>query len=149
MEEAESAPFGGISHERTMITENPPLVDMASGDRVVEPQVRNDNLHVELVFINQTVNYLLQESKEEKPAIEYSSKEIVKRKASFKPHRGPLKSAGVSKMTESLQMSEERLLREHLDDQAPEYPPSPTMMNMPISCHSIVKVGLRAAALPA
>ena len=42
MEEAESAPFGGISHERTMITENPPLVDMASGDRVMEPQVCND-----------------------------------------------------------------------------------------------------------
>ena len=39
-EEAETAPFGGISHERTIITENPPLVDMASGDQVAERQVR-------------------------------------------------------------------------------------------------------------
>ena len=72
---------------------------------------------------------------ETKPAPKKKKKRIYKR------HFGPLGSAGVSKLTQSLQESEYVLFeQEYKYEEETPYTPSPTMMNMPNSCHSIVKV---------
>lgn len=61
----------------------------------------------------------------------------------FKPYRGKMKSAGVSRMTESLEEREMRMIE---DEVAAVMPPAPdsdkanSLLNMPASCTSILKV---------
>lgn len=61
--------------------------------------------------------------------------------AKFKPYRGKLKSAGVSKMTESLEEREMKMIYDEVAQSMPQLEDKPsTLLNMPASCTSILKV---------
>ncbi|XP_005101588.1 uncharacterized protein C2orf81 homolog isoform X2 [Aplysia californica] len=65
----------------------------------------------------------------------------VKPKTKFRPYRGKLKSAGVSKMTESLEETEMQMMFEEITASMPASEEKPsTLLNMPASCTSILKV---------
>lgn len=69
------------------------------------------------------------------------SSDTSKRRTKFKPYRGKLKSAGVSKMTESLEESEMKMIYNEVVASMPPSEDKPsTLLNMPASCTSILKV---------
>jgi len=83
---------------------------------------------------------------EEAPPTKEVTEEVKKespppKKKPFKPYRGKLKSAGVSKMTESLEESEMNLIYNEVVTSMPQSDDRPsTLLNMPASCTSILKV---------
>ena len=85
---------------------------------------------------------------EEAPPTKEVTEEVKKespppKKKPFKPYRGKLKSAGVSKMTESLEESEMNLIYNEVVTSMPQSDDRPsTLLNMPASCTSILKVSL-------
>lgn len=82
--------------------------------------------------------YDKQESEEVQPENKQEQMKKEKRRQ-YKPHLGRLGSPGVAKMTQSLDETEMMMLR---NDQ-PELPattPDPSLMKMPASCHSMLKL---------
>lgn len=62
-------------------------------------------------------------------------------KTKFRPYRGKLKSAGISKMMESLEESEMKMIYDEIVASMPPSEDKPsTLLNMPASCTSILKV---------
>ncbi|KAK6187467.1 hypothetical protein SNE40_005489 [Patella caerulea] len=81
------------------------------------------------------------ESSTARTETETKSTRPIKKKVKYRPHRGPLRSAGVSRITESLEETEMKLLTKEImttfmgeDSQR-----GSGMITMPMSCHSIVK----------
>lgn len=71
---------------------------------------------------------------------------VASKKPKFKRHTGPLPSAHVSKMTESLDQAEMRLLANAAGTQATNGQTQnvePDKMQMPLSCQSLLKVNVR------
>lgn len=66
-------------------------------------------------------------------------KPVQKKKKKFRPHKGPLKSAGLKNMTESLDSTEMAMLMSEYQI-PPQQSPDPLMMAMPTSCHSLLKL---------
>ncbi|XP_071107367.1 uncharacterized protein C2orf81 homolog isoform X2 [Haliotis cracherodii] len=62
-----------------------------------------------------------------------------KKKFKFKRYRGPIKSAGVSKITESLEETEMKLFMDEIAGSLPSEDRTSGML-MPASCHSILRV---------
>ncbi|XP_046370038.1 uncharacterized protein C2orf81 homolog isoform X2 [Haliotis rufescens] len=62
-----------------------------------------------------------------------------KKKFKFKRYRGPIKSAGVSKITESLEDTEMKLFMDEIAGSLPSEDRTSGML-MPASCHSILRV---------
>ena len=67
-----------------------------------------------------------------------------KMRPKFRPYKGKLKSAGVRKMTESLEETEMKMMYDEMAASMPgsEEQPS-TILNMPASCTSILKVAVQ------
>lgn len=66
--------------------------------------------------------------------------EKVSKRRKFKPYRGKLKSAGVSRMTESLDETEMNMyMKEMVETMSPQEISS-NLLTMPASCHSILRV---------
>nr|KAG5703178.1 hypothetical protein BaRGS_027343 [Batillaria attramentaria] len=63
-----------------------------------------------------------------------------KKKKKFKPYRGKVKSAGVSKMTESLDETEMKMITAEIEAAMPPQEVSGNLLTMPASCSSILKV---------
>lgn len=61
-------------------------------------------------------------------------------KRHYKSHKGPLRSAGLGRMTESLEQTELRLMKEMYAEHIAAHSPDPMEMQMPTSCQSILKV---------
>ena len=70
----------------------------------------------------------------------FSCSQKKAKKKKFKPYRGKLKSAGVSKMTESLDETEMQMYMTEMVASMPEQEISSNVLTMPASCHSILKV---------
>eukprot|EP00916_Digyalum_oweni_P013501 GHVL01022181.1.p1 GENE.GHVL01022181.1~~GHVL01022181.1.p1 ORF type:complete len:460 (+),score=89.71 GHVL01022181.1:226-1605(+) len=66
--------------------------------------------------------------------------EAKKKRKKFKPYRGKMKSAGVSKMTESLEEREMQMYMKEFESTMPPQEISSNILAMPASCHSILKV---------
>lgn len=66
--------------------------------------------------------------------------EKAKKKKKFKPYRGKLKSAGVSRMTESLEETEMKMYMTEMAAYSSPYEVSSNILTMPASCHSILRV---------
>ncbi|XP_076468058.1 uncharacterized protein LOC143298889 [Babylonia areolata] len=66
--------------------------------------------------------------------------EKAKKKRKFKPYRGKLKSAGVSRMTESLEETEINMFMEEMAAAMSQHEVSGNLLTMPASCHSILRV---------
>ena len=65
-----------------------------------------------------------------------------KKKKKFRPYRGKLKSAGLSKMTESLDDTEMQMYMTEMVASMPPHEVSSNLLTMPASCHSILKVSI-------
>ncbi|GFN86297.1 hypothetical protein PoB_001280300 [Plakobranchus ocellatus] len=72
---------------------------------------------------------------------ESSSDSTQKPRAKFRPYKGKLKSAGVRKMTESLEETEMKMMYDEIAASKTDIQEMPnTLLNMPASCSSILKV---------
>lgn len=81
-----------------------------------------------------------QKAAAEAEAKKKEEEEKAKKRKKFRPYRGKLKSAGVSKMTESLEEREMQLYMREMEDTMPPQAVSSNVLTMPASCHSILKV---------
>ena len=68
------------------------------------------------------------------------AQEKAKKNKKFKPYRGKLKSAGVSKMTESLDDTEMKMYMTEMAASMSQQEISSNILTMPASCQSILKV---------
>ena len=72
-----------------------------------------------------------------------------KRRQKFKPYQGRISSAGIKNLTESLEKTESKLFEEEYARQVMEsyvdQDIDPSILQMPLSCHSILKVSFKAA----
>ena len=81
------------------------------------------------------------DSKKKDVSKEESESLKSKKKTKFKPYKGRMKSAGVSKMTESLEETEMQMIYNEVAKSLPHPDDKPsTLLNMPASCTSILKV---------
>ena len=81
------------------------------------------------------------DSKKKEVAKEESDSIKSKKKTKFRPYKGRMKSAGVSKMTESLEETEMQIYMNEVAKTMPHPDDKPsTLLNMPASCTSILKV---------
>jgi len=81
------------------------------------------------------------DSKKKDVSKEESESLKIKKKTKFKPYKGRMKSAGVSKMTESLEETEMQMIYNEVAKSLPHPDDKPsTLLNMPASCTSILKV---------
>ncbi|ESO87049.1 hypothetical protein LOTGIDRAFT_229244 [Lottia gigantea] len=81
------------------------------------------------------------DEEEKKEKVEEAPKppEPNKKRVKYRPHRGPLRSAGVSRITESLEESEMNLLTKELMNSFVPEDRGSGLFTMPVSCHSILK----------
>lgn len=77
---------------------------------------------------------------EQRPDAKAKKVKQGKAKPQFKPYRGKLKSAGVAKMTESLDESEMKMIAAEIEASLPPQEVSSNLLTMPASCNSILKV---------
>ena len=68
----------------------------------------------------------------------FQNKNVSSKKRRYKPHTGRLPSAGLKNLTESLEESEMKMYQQQFE--SPPKTPDPDMLQMPASCHSILKV---------
>ncbi|KAL8563941.1 hypothetical protein ACOMHN_059371 [Nucella lapillus] len=84
----------------------------------------------------------IQAAEAEDAATEAKSKEEekAKKRKKFKPYRGKLKSAGVSRMTESLEETEMKMYMNEIEATMTPQEISGNLLTMPASCHSLLRV---------
>ncbi|XP_064617740.1 uncharacterized protein C2orf81 homolog isoform X1 [Liolophura sinensis] len=115
-------------------TVDPEICDEQMSDQVSEPPLpENTQLEEDQP---QDANFVPENS--DSPTKAAASPK--KKRRGYKPHYGSLKSAGVSRMTESLEDTEIQLWeKEARENLSPERPLALSLIQMPVTCHSLLK----------
>ncbi|XP_064617742.1 uncharacterized protein C2orf81 homolog isoform X3 [Liolophura sinensis] len=116
-------------------TVDPEICDEQMSDQVSEPPLpENTQLEEDQP---QDANFVPENS--DSPTKAAASPK--KKRRGYKPHYGSLKSAGVSRMTESLEDTEIQLWeKEARENLSPERPLALSLIQMPVTCHSLLKM---------
>ncbi|XP_077998981.1 uncharacterized protein LOC144451936 [Glandiceps talaboti] len=138
----------GTVTEDDLTTFNETSADEIQHEELAKPQVETieEQQEERVPSQQQQVDDMQEEENREASSLQPEPPKEIKKKRKFKykPHRGPIKSAGLKEMTKTLEETEKELIEAELRAQlmAPESEADSApidLLQMPSSCHSILK----------
>lgn len=134
-------PLEEIPEEPAEEEEAEPEISLEKEETVEPPEVEDIVSESDAMPKTDSDVALSKGDEEVKESLSPPAEPVQKPKPKFRPYKGKLKSAGVKKMTESLEETEMRMAYDEIAAtmRGSEETPS-TILNMPASCTSILKV---------